>query len=186
MKRSIIIVTVLAFLASVSLATKQQKESELLNQREQALKDDVPRILCLDKNFATGGQPSDQAFSKLAAQGFRSVLSLRTPTEGIDMKKEQGLAEQAGMRYFNIPVVSKAPQPEQVKEFIKVVKDKSNHPMLVYCGSANRVGAFWMIYRVVEQGWTEDKALEEATKIGLKGPELKEFAHNYIVQHKVK
>jgi hypothetical protein len=43
-----------------------------------------------------------------------------------------------------------------------------------------------MILRVVEQGWSEEKALEEATKIGLRGEELKKFAKDYIASHKVK
>jgi hypothetical protein len=51
---------------------------------------------------------------------------------------------------------------------------------LIHCASANRVGAFWMIYRVLEQGWSEDKALAEAERIGLRSPALKQFAHDYI------
>jgi hypothetical protein len=41
-----------------------------------------------------------------------------------------------------------------------------------------------MLYRVIDQGWPEDKALDEATKIGLTSPALKTFAHEYIVSHK--
>ena len=59
--------------------------------------------------------------------------------------------------------------------------------MLISCASANRVGAFMMIYRVVEQGWSEEKALDEALKIGLRGDEsLKKFAQSYIAQNKVR
>ena len=94
--------------------------------------------------------------------------------------------EKTGLRYFNIPVVSTAPRVEQADEFIRLVKEKSNHPMLINCASANRVGAFMMIYRVVEQGWSEEKALDEALKIGLRGDELKKFAQNYIAQNKSK
>jgi protein tyrosine/serine phosphatase len=90
------------------------------------------------------------------------------------------------MRYFNIPVVSSAPRAEQADEFIRLVKNPSNHPMLINCASANRVGAFMMIYRVLEQRWSEDKALEEAVKIGLTGEVLKKFAQDYIAQHKQK
>jgi len=88
------------------------------------------------------------------------------------------------MKYFNIPVVSSAPRPEQAEEFIRLVKDPANHPMLINCASANRVGAFMMIYRVLEQGWSENKALEEAAKIGLSNEGLKKFAQDYIAQHK--
>jgi hypothetical protein len=43
-----------------------------------------------------------------------------------------------------------------------------------------------VIYRVLEQGWGEAKALEEATKIGLSTEGLKKFAQDYIAQHKRK
>jgi uncharacterized protein (TIGR01244 family) len=144
------------------------------------LKEDVPHLLCVDEHFATAGQPKDSAFAKLAENGYRSVLSLRTGSEGIDLAHEKEMVEKAGLRFINIPVQSSAPKPEQVTDFIKAVKDNSNQPMLIHCGSANRVGAFWMIYRVVDQGWPEDKALEEAITIGLTSPALKTFAHEYI------
>lgn len=179
MKRLFLLVATIASLSLLFIAGIGQ-EREKLDKIQQALKNDVPRILCLDERIATGGQPTDAAFAKLAANGYRAVLSLRTATEGIDQKHEQESIEKTGMRYVNIPVVSGAPKPEQVDEFIKAVKDKDNHPMLIHCGSANRVGAFWMIYRVVDQGWPEDKALDEAMKIGLTSPALKTFAHEYI------
>jgi protein tyrosine/serine phosphatase len=75
-------------------------------------------------------------------------------------------------------------KPDIKIEFIRLVKEKSNHPMLINCASANRVGAFMMIFRVLEQGWPEETALEEAVKIGLKGDELKKFARDYIAKHK--
>ena len=167
-------------------AEEQSKDRARLDQLETYLKADVPRVLCLDNSFTTGGQPTEQAFAKVAASGFHSVLSLRAPGEGIDLARERSLVEKTGMRYFNIPVLSSAPQPEQADEFIRRVKDKSNHPMLINCSTANRVGAFMMIYRVLEQGWSEERALDEALKIGLRGEELKKFAQSYIAQNKAK
>jgi uncharacterized protein (TIGR01244 family) len=158
----------------------QQAGRERLDHLEQTLQTDVPHLLCISESFATGGQPSDQAFRKLAANGFRSVLNLRTSTEGFDLEKERSLVEQSGMRYINIPVVTRAPRAEQVDEFIRVIKEKANHPMLIHCRSANRVGAFMMIYRVVELGWSESKAEEEAVRIGLRNEDLKKFAKEYI------
>ena len=77
-------------------------------------------------------------------------------------------------------------KPDIKIEFIRLVKEKSNHPMLINCASANRVGAFMMIFRVLEQGWAEDKAMEEAIKIRLRGDELKKFASAYIAQRRAK
>ena len=173
----------LGMLAVLCIAGVPQ-ETNKLEKIQQELKDDVPRVLCVDENLATGGQPKDAAFAKLAANGYRAVLNLRTASEGVDLKHEQEAVEKAGMRYVNIPVVSSSPKPEQAEEFIKAVKNKENQPMLIHCGSANRVGAFLMIYRVVELGWPEEKALEESTRVGLTSPALKKFAQDYIAAHK--
>jgi uncharacterized protein (TIGR01244 family) len=173
-------VVVATLVAMCGLSTGFAQQREKLDKIQTALKDDVPHILCVDEHFATAGQPKDTAFAKLAENGYRSVLSLRTGSEGIDLAHEKEMVEKAGLRFINIPVQSSAPEPEQVGEFITAVKDKTNQPMLIHCGSANRVGAFWMIYRVIDQGWPEDKALEEAIAIGLTSPALKTFAHEYI------
>jgi uncharacterized protein (TIGR01244 family) len=167
-------------------AFAQQPKSEKLTRVEQALKDDVPRLLCVNENIATAGQPKDAAFARLAANGFRAVLNLRTAAEEIDLKREQELIEKAGMKYIGIPFASGAPSPEVVDAFIKAAKDESNHPMLIHCGSANRVSALFMIYRVLDQGWTGEKALEEAVQIGLTSPALKKYAQDYIAAHKQK
>jgi len=179
----------LSILALSTLAVAAEipgSERARLDQIERSLKSDVPRVLCLDGSFTTGGQPTEQAYAKAAASGFHSVLSLRTANEGGDLTRERSLVEKNKMRYFNVPVVSSAPRPEQADEFIRLVKENSNHPMLINCASANRVGAFMMIYPVLEQGWAEDQALEEAIKIGLRGDELKKFARDYLAQHKPK
>jgi uncharacterized protein (TIGR01244 family) len=184
LKKNIAAAITLILFASISFAFAQQAKSEKLTKIEQALKDDVPKILCLSQDFATSGQPKEGAFAKLSANGFRSVLNLRTDAEGADLKREQELVEKSAMKYFHVPVVGSAPKVESVEAFIKIVKDQANHPMLIHCASANRVGAFWMIYRVVEQGWTSDKALEEAAQIGLTNPALTKFAQDYIATHK--
>ena len=182
MRRVSLAIMVLALSASSFLAYAQQ--SDRLAQIEQSLKEDAPRILCIDESLATAGQPKETAFAKLASNGFRSVLNLRTDAEGIDLARERELAEKAGLRYLNVPVSAPNLNEETVNAFIKAVKEKSNHPMLIHCGTANRVGAMMMIYRVLEQGWTEEKAAEEAARIGLTSANLKKLAQDYIASHK--
>ena len=164
----------------LSLVSYSQARLEHLEKIQETLGPEVPKILCVNEKFATSAQPADTAYTKLSANGFKSVLSLRTAGETADPNKERTLVEAAGMRYINIPVVSSAPKPEQVDEFFKVVQDASNQPMLIHCASANRVGAFWMIYRVVVENWPEEKALDEATRVGLTSPVLKSFAREQI------
>lgn len=181
MKKTITVLISLTMLAALAMA---QAKDERLAKIEQELKGDVPRILCLNENFATAGQPSDAAFAKLASNGFKSVLNLRTSAEGIDLAHEREMIEKAGLRHINIPIGRGPFKEDQVKEFIAAVKDKKNQPMLIHCGTANRVAAFWMVYLVLDQGASEDKALEEATRIGLTSPDLKKAAQDYIAAHK--
>jgi protein tyrosine phosphatase (PTP) superfamily phosphohydrolase (DUF442 family) len=171
--------------SSAAFAAELQKPDRArLDRIQRTLSADVPRGLCLDEDFATGGQPSGDAYVKAADSGFKSVLSLRTASEGVDLVRERARVESNKMRYFNIPVASSAPRPEQADEFLRIARNKANHPMLVTCASANRVGAFMMILRVVDQGWTQEKALDEAIKIGLTADNLKKFAKDYIASHK--
>lgn len=177
MKTATIVVAILMLLFG-------PQEGERKARVEEALKSDIPRMLCVNEKIATGGQPSDQAFTKLAAQGFRSVLNLRTAAEGSE--KERLLVDRAGLRYINIEFDTNNPQPEAVNKFIAAVKNPDNHPMLIHCGSANRVGALWAIYRVLDAGVDKDKAFAEAEQIGLTNQKLKDFAASYIEKHKAK
>jgi uncharacterized protein (TIGR01244 family) len=146
-----------------------------------ALKADIPNLLCIDQLHATGGQPADAAWAKLAALGFRAVINLRTEEEGADLDAEKAAVEKSGMRYIGIPVAAKAPQASELIEFLKAVNDPSNRPVLIHCGSGNRVGAFWLVHRVLDDGWTEGAARQEAEVIGLQSPELKKFAHEQVL-----
>ena len=85
MKTFLACLTASTFLSAAGFSAERSTERARLGEIEQALKADVPRILCLDNSFATGGQPTEQAYAKAAASGFRSVLSLRSANEGLDL-----------------------------------------------------------------------------------------------------
>lgn len=56
--------------------------------------------------------------------------------------------------------------------------------MFIHCACADRVGAFFMIRRVLRDGMTFEAAKAEATKIGLQSAALEAFAKQYIDKHK--
>jgi protein tyrosine phosphatase (PTP) superfamily phosphohydrolase (DUF442 family) len=141
-----------------------------------------PVVLCIDDKPAVGGKPSTSAYAKAAANGFRSVLTLRVPGDGVDVAQERFMVERNRMRYFNIAAGKNLPQRKQVNEFLGLARDKANHPMLVNCAFAERVAPLMMILRIVELGWTEERAVEEASLSGLKRDVLRKFAKNYLAQ----
>src|SRR5215510_14284302 len=140
----------------------------------------------VSEQYCTGGQPKLEALAKLKAEGVKSIINLRQPSEH-RAADEETKAKELGLKYFNIPVVYASPKEEQATEFLKITDDPANRPVFIHCTAAIRVGAFWMIRRVLRDGWTVEAAEEEAKKIGLReAPHLTEFAKNYITKYSKK
>ena len=146
----------------------------------------IRNFLRVNEEFCTGAQPRIEHLKQLKAEGVKAVINLRQPGEH-RAAEEEAAAKEAGLRYFNIPVVFADPKDEQVDEFLKITDDKENRPAFIHCAGAIRVGAFWMIRRVLRDGWTIERAEAEAEKIGLReSPHLNEFARKYIEKHRKK
>ena len=146
----------------------------------------IRNFMRVTPEFCTGGQPRLEHLAQLKAEGTRAVLNLRQPGEH-RAAEEQETAEKAGLRYFNIPVDYRQPAAASVDEFLRITDDPANRPMFIHCTAAIRVGAFWMIRRVVRDGFTEEAALEEARKVGLvNAPHLEEIVRGYIAAQKAR
>jgi uncharacterized protein (TIGR01244 family) len=146
----------------------------------------IRNFVRVNEDFCTGGQPRPEHLQKLKDEGVKSIMNLR-PAGEHRAAEEEAKAKELGLRYFNIPVVFGDPKEEQVTEFLKITDDSKNRPAFIHCAAAIRVGAFWMIRRVLRDGWTIEAAEEEAKKIGLReSPHLNEFARNYIEKHRRK
>ena len=144
----------------------------------------IRNFLQVTPEFCTGGQPRVEHFAKLKADGVKAVLNLRQPSEH-RADEERAAVEQAGLKYFNIPVVYRNPADAQVDEFLKITDDPANRPMFIHCTAAIRVGAFWTIRRVLRDGMSIEAALEDGKKVGLvDAPHLEEFARRYVESHK--
>jgi protein tyrosine phosphatase (PTP) superfamily phosphohydrolase (DUF442 family) len=146
----------------------------------------IRNFLRVNKEFCTGGQPRTEHLAKLKEEGVKAIINLRRPSEH-RAEEERAEAERLGLRYFNIPVAFGEPKEEQATEFLRLTDDEANRPAFVHCTGAVRVGAFWMIRRVLRDGWTVEDAEKEAEKIGLReAPHLNEFARAYIEKHRKK
>ena len=155
----------------------------------QAQQTEVPPIrnfMRVNADYCTGGQPRLEHLEKLKAEGVKAIINLRQPSEH-RAEEEAAKAKELGLRYINIPVKYGEPQEADATEFLKVTDDPANRPAFIHCTAAIRVGAFWLIRRVVRDGWTFEKAEEEAKQVGLvNAPHLVEFARKYIETHPTK
>ena len=154
----------------------------------QVTKKDVPGVRNysrVDATIGCGGATDASAMPALKREGFVSVINLRQASEpGANVEAGRTAAQAAGLKYIHLPFNAAAPDEAVVDRFLKAVADKSNQPVFIHCGSANRVGGVWMIKRVMLDGWTVDRARAEADAIGLSSPQLVAFASDYIAKHR--
>jgi uncharacterized protein (TIGR01244 family) len=159
----------------VSSASAQVQKSELPGVRNYSR---------VDATVGCGGATDASAMSGLKKEGYTSVINLRLASEpGADVDAARAAAQTAGLKYIHLPFNAASPDSKVVSDFLGSVADKGNQPVFIHCGSANRVGAVWMIKRVLQDGWTIDRAQTEAAAIGLQSPQLLEFAKTYVKEH---
>lgn len=169
-----LLLLIAASVFAANLVNAQQEEAPIRN------------FLRINDQFCTGGQPRLEHLEKLKAEGVKTIVNLRQPSEH-RAEEEEAKAKELGLRYFNIPVVYRDPKEEQATEFLRITDDPANRPVFIHCTAAIRVGAFWLIRRVLRDGWTFEAAEKEAEKVGLReSPHLKEFARHYIEKHRKK
>jgi len=144
--------------------------------------EDIDHFVRVDERVCTGGQPTREQLASLRGQGIRTVIDLREASEQ-DIEAEGVEVRRLGLRFVSIPVAAASPRPEQADAFLAATADPAVFPMFVHCASGNRVGAFWMIRRVLVDGWNETKAEDEARRVGLSRQNLLEFAREYIRAH---
>ena len=139
----------------------------------------------VDAVVACGGATETSALEGLKNDGFKAVINLRQATEqGANIEENSAKAKALGLNYVHIPFNPSAPNDKTVDDFLAAVANKANQPVYIHCGSASRVGAVWLVNRVLQDGWPVDKATEEARLIGLRSAPLEAFALRYIEAHK--
>jgi uncharacterized protein (TIGR01244 family) len=139
----------------------------------------------VDAVVACGGATETSALEGLAKDGFKAVINLRLATEpNANIDQNAARAKELGLKYIHIPFDTRQLDPAVIDKFLGTIADKSNQPVYVHCGSASRVGSVWLAKRVIQDGWTIEKATEEAKAIGLRGEPLEKFALDYIAAHK--
>jgi uncharacterized protein (TIGR01244 family) len=126
----------------------------------------IPNYRVAAPGVATAGAPSTEALSRLKAQGFKTVVDLRTDKEGTAAEKQA--VEAQGLRYVSVPITAATFSAADVDAVAKVLGDAGAKPVLLHCASASRVGAVWGVLQV-RQGKTIEEADAAAREIGLTG-----------------
>lgn len=116
------------------------------------------------------GQPTGEQIQLLAEEGYKTVIDLRTSEEprGYD---EIEAARENGLRYVNIPVTPATFGQATIDRFLEAM-ERAQRPVLLHCGSSDRVGALYYAWLALEKGVAPEEALKRAKAAGLSAPEL--------------
>ena len=125
------------------------------------------------------GQPTQDELRAIKDAGGR-VLDMRGAQEnrGFD---ETALAQELNLEYSNIPVDRAALEDPAVHEaFRAALKSDADGPLLVHCGSANRVAGLYYAKLVEEDDLPRSEALARAQTLGLTSAGIKSGIDAYL------
>ncbi len=101
----------------------------------------------ISDKVAVGGQPSAEQLAELHAQGFVTIVNLRTDGEKnqpLSPAAEKSEAAAAGLSYRHIPVSIAALTAGQV-EAVRAAIQGSEGPVYVHCGAGQRACALSLL-----------------------------------------
>ena len=111
----------------------------------------------VDENLYRSGQPTSEGMKTLKEKiGIKTVINLRVFHSDSDEVSGTGLLnEELSVKAWHI-------EDEDVVRVLKLIRNKENGHFLIHCQhGADRTGLMSAMYRIVEQGWTKDEAIEE-------------------------
>ena len=128
-----------------------------------------------------GSQPAQADLTQAKEAGIKTVVSLRHTAEVKDWDEAAWVREQ-GLLWIQIPWNGPEQLTDEIIDRSRETLRSAEKPMLVHCGSGNRVGAVWIAFRVLDEGVALEAAVTEAKTIGLKTLEFETKARDYVAR----
>jgi len=83
------------------------------------------------------------------------------------------------MSYVNVPVTSGALTDASLEQIITTLRNAGDTPVFCHCAAGGRVGGAMIAYLMTEKGLSEDEAVAQAMRVGLRNAELMEWGVGY-------
>jgi len=116
--------------------------------------------------ITSSGQPGKEALEVFADSGFAVVIDMRGPGEDRGMEDYQAVVEASGLEYMAFPVVGKDQVSFETAAGLNDILRGIDGPVLMHCGSGNRVGAV-LALRESLNGASDEEALAFGKDAGL-------------------
>lgn len=116
--------------------------------------------------ITSAGQPDAQALDVFAESGYAAVVDMRGPNEDRGMDDFAGAVESKGMKYVSFPVVGNDAISFETAAELDALLEEIDGPVLLHCGSGNRVGAV-LALRESLRGASDEEALAYGKDAGM-------------------
>lgn len=142
------------------------------------------------------GQLSPSGLERVIREcGIRTVVTLRAarqPGAKSPDAWEEAFCAERGVKHVRIvPRVwgadedGEIPAEQAVQEFLAVMDDRRNHPVLVHCfAGVHRTGTMCAIFRMEYNGWPAERALREMHHMGFDPADMHEHIGTYLRTYK--
>jgi uncharacterized protein (TIGR01244 family) len=121
----------------------------------------IYKYRAVDEAIGTSGQPTEAQLAGIAQAGFRTVINLALHDDPrYSLPDEAATVQSLGMGYVHIPVQFGAPTETDLRAFFAAMDSHGGEKVWIHCAANIRVSAFLGLYRVLRQGWPEEKAFE--------------------------
>jgi len=129
---------------------------------------DLPNAKAPVPGVLVGGQPTQEQLQQAADLGYKTVINLRGVAEHSEWD-EEALVESLGMRFLSVPIEGKPGLTEDnARAFVEALEAAGPGPMLIHCGSGNRVGGIFALKAFFIEGKTPEESLALGEQFGMR------------------
>ncbi|SHJ67561.1 Dual specificity phosphatase, catalytic domain [Rubritalea squalenifaciens DSM 18772] len=116
----------------------------------------VPNLYKVSDSLYRSAQPSKEGMRNLEKMGIKTVINLRF------FSKDDRLLEGSFLKGVHYPTLTWMPDESTAEKFLAQMAQQNGAPYLIHCyHGSDRTGAMCALYRIEQQGWKYDAALEE-------------------------
>jgi protein tyrosine/serine phosphatase len=116
----------------------------------------VPNLHRLTPTLYRSEQPTALGMRNLEKLGIRTVINLRAFNDDLDELRGTAL------RAVHVPVHTWHLETEDIVAVMRELRRPENGPFLIHCQhGADRTGLMSAVYRMLEQNWSAEDALQE-------------------------
>jgi protein tyrosine/serine phosphatase len=116
----------------------------------------VPNLHRIADHLYRSEQPTADGFRNLEKLGIRTVINLRY------FNSDDDEAEGTQLNLHRVKILTWRAGDHHVVEVMRLLRQKENGPFLIHCQhGADRTGLMSAMYRMLEQNWSAQQALDE-------------------------